>query len=104
MLLELVRHLEAHGPAPSAFGHMVGDELSITPTNRYNRASVNVQVDWQDYGTIRDGLPELHDRLTIRRGRSPRSRDERTRELSRVEHLIWEAFGWAAPPAGEPIF
>lgn len=96
MLLELVDYLESHGPAPSAFGHLSGQELWLTPANRYNKARVHIGVDGRDYGPLRDGLPEMHYRLVIsRRAGLPPHREERVSELSEVERLIWEAFGWA---------
>ena len=102
MLLDLVGLLEARGPAPSAFSSLVRDELWFTPANRHNRARVGVRVDWRDRGPIRDGLPAMHYRLSIRQGGARLSRDERTTEPSRVDDLIRAAFGWTSPPIGDP--
>ena len=100
-LLELVNHLEARGPAPDAFAHLNGDELWLTPANRYNRARVHVAVVWRDYGPVRDGLPEMHYRLSIRRDGMSLSREERSSDLAEVERAICGAFGWATPGAGD---
>ena len=100
MLLELVSHLEARGPAPAAFAYLSGDELWLTPANRYNRARVHVAVDWRDYGPVRDGYPEMYYRLSVRRGGASLSREERSGDLSEVERAICEAFGWAARTTG----
>src|SRR5262249_16153737 len=82
MLLGLVYHLENGGPAPCVFGYLSGDELWLTPANRHNRARVHIRADWRDYGPARDGIPEMHYRLSIRRPGSPLRRDERASELS----------------------
>jgi hypothetical protein len=101
MLLELVNHLEARGPAPDAFAHLNGDELWLTPANRYNRARVHVTVVWRDYGPVRDGLPEMYYRLSIRRDGMSLSREERSSDLDEIERTICGAFGWATPGTGD---
>ena len=96
MLLDLVCHLEARGSDRTAFGYVSGDELWLSSTDQPTGARVHVRADWQDFGPVRDGLPEMHYRLSIRRPGSSLSRDERACEPSDVERLIWEAFGWAS--------
>ena len=94
-LLELVRHLQAKGPAPTACGHLLLGELWLTPYNVANRVLVKVWVDWFDFAPLKDGLPEAHYRLQIERGKSPVSSDARANTVSEAEHAIWEAFGWS---------
>jgi len=102
MLLELVSYLEARGPAPAAFAYLSGDELWLTPANRYNRARVHVAAVWRDYGPVHDGYPEMYYRLSIRRGGASLSREERSSDLSEVERAICGAFGWATPGDLDP--
>jgi len=97
MLLELVNHLESRGPAPDAFAHLNGDELWLTPANRHNRVRVHVAVVWRDYGPVRDGLPEMYYRLSVRRGGVSLSREERSSDLVEIERTICGAFGWLTP-------
>lgn len=96
MLLDLVRLLESRGPAASVFGLVAGEELWLLPDNRHNRSRtrVDIRVDWFDHAPIRDGLPEMHYRLSIRRPGSALSRDERATDLNRVAECIERAFGW----------
>ncbi len=94
MHLELVNHLETRGPAPDAFAYLSGDDLWLTPSNRYNRVWVSIAVVWRDYGPVRDGCPELYYRLGVKRGDSSLCHEERTRDLERVERVSCEPFGW----------
>lgn len=91
MLLELVRHLEAQGPAPRAVGRVALGELWLSPAGRSSGAFVRVWVDWPDHGPVRDGLPLMHYRIQVRRPGSPLSTDARVRS---PEEVICQAFGW----------
>ena len=102
MLLELVSHLEAQGSAPAVFAYLSGEELWLTPANRHSRTWVHVEVDWRDYGPVRDGYTEMYYRLSVRRGGASLSREERSGDLSEVERAISEAFGRAARATGDP--
>jgi hypothetical protein len=94
-LLELVRHLQAQGPAPEVIGRLWWrQQLLLTPRSTTNRAAVTVWIDWRDYAPVRDGLPEAHYRLQIRRGNAALSQDARAATPEEVERIIWEAFGW----------
>src|SRR5262245_10775989 len=91
--LELVKHLQSQGPAPTACGLIVLDELWLTPANRANRASVRVWVDWLDNGPLRDGLPAMHYRLQAERPGASLSRDTRAKTPEEASQAIFEAFG-----------
>lgn len=93
-LLELVQHLQAQGSAPRACGHFLLGELWLSPYNSSNRVLVKIWVDWQDYSALRDGLPQVHYRLQIQRGKSRLSREARVLTPEEAEQVIWEAFGW----------
>jgi hypothetical protein len=93
-LLELVRYLQAQGPAPRACGHLMLGLLCLMPSGSASQVSVDVWVDWRDYGPLRDGLPEAYYRLQIRRGKAPCTRDARAATPAEAEQIIWEAFGW----------
>lgn len=101
MLQELLTHLESRGQAPDAFAYVVGDELWLSPANRYNRAQIQVAVVWRDYSPVQDGYPEMYYRLSVRRPGVP-GLEERVRELSEVEDHIRRAFGWSSPAASHP--
>lgn len=94
-LLELARVLQADGPHPEAWSFLLGDVLHLRPSNPANCVSVEIWTDWQDYGPVSDGLPVLHYRLQIRRGKAPRSTDVRAEHPEMVRDLILQAFGWS---------
>jgi hypothetical protein len=95
MLLDLARVLRADGPAPEAWGLILGDELSLSPGTPANKVTVQVRADWKDHAPLRDGLPEMHYRLQIKRPGAKLSTDARARTPEEVERLIREAFGWS---------
>lgn len=96
-LLDLVRYLEAQGPAPRAFAHLFFDELWLTPFREADPAMVHVSVDWKDFGPVQDGIPEMHYRLNYKRAGSELSIDASVRDPDEAERVIWEAFGWGSP-------
>jgi hypothetical protein len=91
-LLELVRHLKAQGPTPGALGSLLLSELWL----QSSRASVQVWVDWQDYGPMCDGLPVTHFRLQLKRENAIVSQEARTASLEEAEQFILQAFGWSS--------
>jgi hypothetical protein len=95
MLLELVRHLRLSGPYPRALGRLFRDELIVFPDNPINRASVNIQVDWPDYGPKDGPLPRAHYRVNIQRPGSKLSTDVRSDRVEEIERAVWDAFGWS---------
>ena len=100
-LLDLVEVLRADGPHPVAWGHILGDELLLSPGNPVNRVTVRVRVDWQDFSPLRHGLPEMHYRLQIQRRGAKLSRDARAPSPEEVERIIREAFGWSSSRLGQ---
>ncbi len=94
-LLELARVLKEDGPYPEVWSCLLCDVLHMGPSNSANRVSVDIWMDWQDYGPVSDGLPVLHYRLQIRRGTAPRSTDARADRPEKARDLILQAFGWS---------
>jgi hypothetical protein len=76
MLLELVEYLQLRGPTPQAGVSLFGNELWISLL--HPSRSVNVWIDWQDYGETRDELPVMHYRLQITKPDGILSDDVRT--------------------------
>lgn len=93
-LLELVQHLRRQGSAPKVFGHIVGNELWLSPTNTANRILIKVWVDGHDYGAFEDGLPVVHYRLQYRRGKAGLSTDAMAESPEEAKRVVWDAFGW----------
>lgn len=93
-LLELVRHLKTQGPSPTAGRQLVLRELWLVPYNDAKGRCLQIWVDWNDYGPLRDGLPETHFRLSMRRGNGTLSIDARAKTVEDAGQVIYEAFGW----------
>jgi hypothetical protein len=94
LLLELVRHLQAQGSAPRAFGRLFLDDLWLSPVRSVDPIIIKVWADWRDYGPSRDGVPVMHYRMQFRRGKAGLSTDVRAERPEDVEQIVWEAFGW----------
>ena len=94
-LLELVRRLEAQGPAPCVTGLVSRGQLWLNAHRPHPRVSVRVWVDWPDYGPVQDGLPLVHYRIQADRPGSPLTTDARARSPEEVEPVLWKAFGLA---------
>jgi len=95
-LLDLVRHLKGQGAAPTVFGHILNNELWLSPCNDANNVLVKVWIDWFDYAPLKEGLPEAHYRLQIQRGKRVVSLDARAATTTEAEQAIWQAFGWSS--------
>jgi hypothetical protein len=91
-LLNLVSYLQARGPAPEAYGSVRGQELWLSPWRRANRVSIQIGLDWNDYGPLQDGLPLMHYRVKIRRRGEVLTTEERADLPEVVERIILEAF------------
>lgn len=91
-LLALVRYLQARGPTPEAFGYVWGQELWLSPSPPANRVSLDIGLDWKDYGPMQDGLPLMHYRIRIRHREEVMPMDERVNLPEEVERIILEAF------------
>ena len=94
LLLDLVQHLRRQGPAPRAFGFMVGDVLWLSPANAENLVWVKIWVDSHDYGVLGDGVRDMHFRVECRRGKDGPLTDARVESPEGAEAVMWEAFGW----------
>jgi hypothetical protein len=90
MLLELVRHLEAQGPAPRATGRVALAE-SVRPVLGSVRSGVGGLAGLRP---LQNGLPLMHYRIQVRRPGSSLSADARARSPEEVEQVIRQAFGW----------
>ena len=95
MLLDLVEVLRVDGLHPTAYAQIICDELDLWPGNPANRVHVRVWVDWKDFAPLRDGLPEMHYRLQIKRPGRIATKDARSRDAEEVNRIIREAFGWS---------
>jgi hypothetical protein len=94
-LLELVQYLQAQGDAPAAGGCFRLGRLWLVSSDPANKVSITVWLDWQDYGPLREALPEMHYRLQIQRPDTKLSTDARVANPAEVEQIIWQAFGWS---------
>ncbi len=65
MFLELVAYLQSRGPTPLVGAIFIMNELWVSLCHPHRIAKV--RVDWQDYGTIRDGVPVMHYRKQMPR-------------------------------------
>ena len=96
-LLELVRHLQAQGPAPQVCGSLVlRHELWLMTYNLANQVLVKVWVDWQDYGPLFDGLPVAHYRLQFKGENSAISENARAGRPEEAEQVLLKAFDSSA--------
>ncbi len=95
-LLELVRHLQAQGPAPTASGNLRLGELWVAPYNVTDRVLVKIWVDWYDFSPLQYGLPEAHYRMQIKPAKGLVTRDARATSVPEAEQIILEAFGRSA--------
>jgi hypothetical protein len=96
-LLELVRYLEAQGPAPQAFGCLLTRQLYLSPIDERDSGdavSLTIWVDWQDYPAWNDGNPKTHYRLQINRKSRVLTEDARASTPEEVENVIRGAFNW----------
>src|SRR5437868_6090676 len=94
-LLEFVRYLQAQGPEPCAFGHILVHELTLRPRNNPNRLSVTIKMDWYDYAPLKDGLPVTHFRLQTVKKNAHLSDEARAFTMEEAERFIYQAFGWS---------
>src|SRR5688500_8298122 len=80
----------ANPMAPSTAGRFAREMLQRFPPEPGMR--VRVRVDWQDYGPLRDGLPEMHYRFQIERPGKTISEDARAKDVAEAERIVREAF------------
>jgi hypothetical protein len=93
-LLELVEYLRSRGSGRRAAGLLLNDRLMLSPIGPSSKIAVWVEVDWRDYGPVRDGLPVMHYRLQFKTPGAHLSQNERAATLEAAEQVIWAAFGW----------
>lgn len=89
MLLELVEYLRSRGPTSVVGALLFNNALTIVfshPTR-----NVEIWVDWQDHGQVRNGVPEMHYRLQIRNPDTTLSKDERAATYLEAAILILTA-------------
>jgi len=92
-LLELVRYVEERPPSYRVFGILhPTDQLSLTCGS--NRVSVQIWMDWHDYGPIEDGVPIMHYRADLRNSDHELQSEIRTKELEEIRQFLLQAFGW----------
>lgn len=87
LLLEVVRRLEGC-PGPRVWAHAFMGALSLCAGSRETDPVVQVDVDWQDYGPIRDGLPVAHFRVHVKRPGVVLSEETRTADADEAVNCI----------------
>jgi hypothetical protein len=83
----------AQHPDPAMWGKPLDREL-LRRFPPKPGIQVSVRVDWQDYAPLREGLPEMHYRLQVKRPGKTLSEDRRANDPVDAERILCEAFGW----------
>ena len=96
LLLTLFQCLESEGPLPRLVGLLLRGQLRLSGTEPSGWASVQVEVDWPDYGPAQSGVPVMHYRVRIKRSDSPLSVESRTQDAKEAGRIIGQVFG--SPP------
>ncbi|HEY4262515.1 MAG TPA: hypothetical protein VGM98_20300 [Schlesneria sp.] len=78
-------------PDPEKWGNDFRE--AARPFCRKRRDSINVTIDWPDYGPLQDGLPIMHYRFRIERAECAISQDARATDLVSAKQIICDVFG-----------
>lgn len=91
MFLTLLGFLHDQGDEPEIAGILYDTELHLIASHRY-KTDVTMRVDTYDYSPLKNGLPQLHYRVSIREHGEVLSRDLRTHDVGRVHRALAEIF------------
>jgi hypothetical protein len=72
---------------------MLLEELCLHPGRAAASVTVQVRVDWKDYGPVEDGLPVMHYRVHVRRPDAVVTDEVRSRSAQEAGQLILQVFG-----------
>jgi hypothetical protein len=88
--LELLDYLENLGPGPEIYADLFMDELWLKSVQNPRRGTVEIAIDWQDYGQVQDDTPIMHYRMRVRPGVKKLSIERRTRKVEEVGQFLSE--------------
>lgn len=96
---EFKEHMEKWKAAnPDAqFGDAKSREKFLHETRKFAGepdASVTLRVDWRDYAPLRDGIPQMHYRIEIKRPGQNLTEEARAQNSAECERVLRQAFGW----------